>query len=135
MKKLVYILGVIALVVAMVFFAAEFVSAEEVVVQNETVLTTPATVSPFDWAYLATIAGAAAFTLVFVQFFKIPLDKVWKIPTRLFVYFVAFVIMVLATHFTAGLTVDSFMMAAANALLASMSAYGAYEVTFAKMNK
>ena len=37
---------------------------------------------PLTWTYLATIAGAAAFTLLVVQFLKAPLDKVWKIPTR-----------------------------------------------------
>ena len=39
---------------------------------------------PLTWTYLATIAGAAAFTLLVVQFLKAPLDKVWKIPTRVF---------------------------------------------------
>lgn len=47
------------------------------------------TAEPFTWSYLATIAGAAAFTLLFVQLFKVPLDKVWKIPTRAFAYIVS----------------------------------------------
>lgn len=133
MKKLICAL-LIAMTLVGCMFA--FASAEEVLVapQGEVMVSEPAA-EPFDWAYLATIAGAAAFTLVFVQFFKVPLDKVWKIPTRFFVYMVAFVVMVVATHFTAGLTIDSLMMAAANALLASTSAYGAYELTFAKMSK
>ena len=43
---------------------------------------------PFTWAYLASIAGTAAFALLFVQFFKVPLDRIWKIPTRVFVYII-----------------------------------------------
>ena len=90
---------------------------------------------PLTWTYLATIAGAAAFTLLVVQFLKAPLDKVWKIPTRVFAYVVALGVMLVATAFTSGLTVDSVLLVAANAFLAAMSAYGAYELTFAKLNK
>lgn len=90
---------------------------------------------PFTWQYLVTITGAAAFTLLVVQFLKAPLDKVWKIPTRVFAYIIALVVMLVATAFTSGLTVDSVLLVAANAFLAAMSAYGAYELTFAKLNK
>lgn len=90
---------------------------------------------PLTWTYLATIAGAAAFTLLIVQFFKAPLDKVWKIPTRVFAYIIALAVMLVATAFTSGLTADTVLLVAANAFLAAMSAYGAYELTFAKLNK
>jgi len=90
---------------------------------------------PLTWAYLATIAGAAAFTLLIVQFFKAPLDKVWKIPTRVFAYVIALAIMLAATAFTSGLTADNVLLVAANAFVAAMSAYGAYEVTFGKIEK
>ena len=91
--------------------------------------------APFTWSYLATIAGAAAFTLLFVQLFKVPLDKVWKIPTRAFAYIVSLAVMVAATAFTTGLTVQSALLAAVNALVSALMAYGSYEVTFAKLNK
>lgn len=90
---------------------------------------------PFTWSYLATIAGAAAFTLLFVQLFKVPLDKVWKIPTRAFAYIVSFAVMIAATAFTTGLSVQSALLAAVNALVSALMAYGSYEVTFAKLNK
>lgn len=90
---------------------------------------------PLTWAYLATIAGAAAFTLLIVQFLKVPLDRVWKIPTRVFAYVIALVVMLVATAFTTGLNIDNALLVAANAFLAAMSAYGAYELTFAKANK
>ena len=90
---------------------------------------------PLTWTYLATIAGAAAFTLLVVQFLKAPLDKVWKIPTRMFAYVVALGVMLVATAFTTGLTVDNALLVGVNALLAALSAYGAYEVTFGKIEK
>lgn len=90
---------------------------------------------PFTWAYLASIAGTAAFALLFVQFFKVPLDRVWKIPTRVFVYIICLITMLVATAFTAGLTVQTALLSAVNAMLAALSAMGAYEITFAKINK
>ena len=93
------------------------------------------TAEPFTWSYLATIAGAAAFTLLFVQLFKVPLDKVWKIPTRAFAYIVALAVMLAATAFTTGLTVQTALLAAVNALVAALMAYGSYEVTFAKLSR
>ena len=90
---------------------------------------------PFTWAYLASIAGTAAFALLFVQFFKVPLDRVWKIPTRVFVYIVCLITMLVATVFTSGLTIQTALLSAVNAMLAALSAMGAYEVTFAKVEK
>lgn len=91
--------------------------------------------TPYTWTYLGTIAGATAFTLMFVQFTKAPLDKVWRIPTRLFVYFVALVVMILAQIFTEGLSADKFVLTACNALIVAVAAYGAYELTFGKFDK
>ena len=90
---------------------------------------------PFTWAYLASIAGTAAFALLFVQFFKVPLDRIWKIPTRVFVYIICLTTMLIATAFTSGLTVQTAILSAVNAMVAALSAMGAYEITFAKINK
>jgi hypothetical protein len=89
--------------------------------------------TPYTWEYLATLAGATAATLLIVQFLKVPLDKVWKIPTRVFVYFVALVILLIATAFTTGLTIQNAPLAAVNAFLVALTAYGTYEVTFARL--
>ena len=88
---------------------------------------------PFTWQYLATVGGAAAFTLIVVQFIKAPLDKVWRIPTRFLAYIIALATMLAATALTTGLNIDSVLLAAVNAILAATSAYGMYEVTFAKL--
>lgn len=90
---------------------------------------------PFSWEYLVTIAGAATFTLLVAQFLKFPLDKVWKIPTRIVVYVIALAVMVVATAFTTGLTMQNFLLACSNAFIAALTAMGGYEVTFAKLNK
>ena len=58
---------------------------------------------PFTWQYIATIAGATAATLLIVQLLKLPLDKVWKIPTRIWVYIIALILMLAAALFTTGL--------------------------------
>ena len=90
---------------------------------------------PWTWAYLVTIGGATAATLLIVQFMKVPLDKVWKIPTRLFVYIIALVIMTVATAFTSGLDVNSFLLCLLNAFIVALAAYGSYELTFARSER
>lgn len=90
---------------------------------------------PFTWEQLATIAGATLATLLVVQLLKLPLDKVWKIPTRIVVYVIALVIMILATYFTAGITLENAALAAINAVIVSLAAMGSYELTFAKAGK
>lgn len=110
--------------------------AEEAVVPavSDATITTPT--EPFSWEYLATIAGAATFTLLVAQFLKFPLDKIWKIPTRVVVYCIAFIVMLIGTAFTAdGLTAQSVLLALANAFIAALTAMGGYELTFAKLTK
>lgn len=87
---------------------------------------------PLTWPYLATIVGASALALLIVQYTKAPLDYIWKIPTKLFVYLVCLVIMLVATALTSGLTVNNALLVIVNALIAAMAAYGEYEVIFAK---
>ena len=138
MKKILFILVALILTLAIIPAFAEAIPepAEEIeVVQDPTVAPAAAVQQPFTWEYLATIAGATAAVLLIVQFLKFPLDKVWKIPTRILVYAIALIIVLLATYFTAGLTVENGVMCALNAFMVSVSAYGAYEITFAKFIK
>lgn len=88
---------------------------------------------PFSWEQLATIAGATLATVLIVQLLKLPLDKVWKIPTRIVVYFIALVILLCATLFTTGLTVQNGILTAVNAVIVALAAMGAYEITFRKL--
>lgn len=89
---------------------------------------------PFTWEQLATIAGATLATLLIVQLLKLPLDMVWKIPTRIVVYVIALIILLLATIFTTGLTVNTGILTAVNAVIVALAAMGAYEVTFRKLD-
>ena len=90
---------------------------------------------PFTWEQLATIAGATLATLLVVQLLKLPLDRVWKIPTRIVVYAIALAIMILATYFTAGITGQNVALAAINAVIVALAAMGSYELTFAKVDR
>ena len=145
MKKILFLLlaAVFVFTVAIlpVFAQAEInpIAVPDVPVTTETV-TDPLTPEPtpgepLTWQYLVTIAGATFATTLIVQYFKVKLDKVWKIPTRVFVYFVALVILLLATYFTKGLTVDTAILTVFNAFVVAMASYGGYELTFAKIDR
>lgn len=88
---------------------------------------------PFTWKALGTIAGCTAFALLFVQLIKATLDKVWHIPTRLVVYVVCLIVMLLSATFgEGGLTVQTGLLAAVNAVIPTLAAMGAYEMTFGR---
>ena len=91
--------------------------------------------NPFTWEQLATIAGCTLATLLIVELMKLPLDKVWKIPTRIVVYFIALVLLMLATYFTSGMSVETALLTLINAVIVALAAMGAYEVTFHKLEE
>lgn len=128
MKKLLFLL-----VLVMVFPAIAV--AEEVAVEiAASVVESEIPTQPFSWEQLATIAGAALATMLIVQLLKLPLDKVWKIPTRIIVFLIAAVVMLLATYFTQGLTWNTALLTLMNAVVAALTAMGGYELTFAKLD-
>ena len=128
MKKLLFLL-----VLVMVFPAVAI--AEEVAVEiAASVVESEIPTQPFSWEQLATIAGAALATMLIVQLLKLPLDKVWKIPTRIIVFLIAAVVMLLATYFTQGLTWNTAILTILNAVVAALTAMGGYELTFAKLD-
>ena len=88
---------------------------------------------PFSWEYLATIAGATLATMLIVQLLKLPMDKVWKIPTRIVVYVIALIISLLATGFTTGLTWENGILTAVNAVIIALAAMGGYEATIKRL--
>lgn len=125
MRKLITFLAALAMM--MLLFCG--MAAAEVI--SSTTIPT----EPFSWEYLATIAGATLATMLVVQLLKLPLGKVWKIPTRLIVYLIALIISLLATHFTVGLTWENGILTAVNAVIIGLAAMGAYEVTLKKLEK
>ena len=121
------IFALLAAVTMMLFFCG--MAAAEVI--SSTTLPT----EPFSWEYLATIAGATLATMLIVQLLKLPLGKVWKIPTRIIVYVIALIISLLATHFTVGLTWENGILTAVNAVIIALAAMGAYEVFLKRAEK
>ena len=90
---------------------------------------------PFSWEQLATIAGATLATLLIVQLLKLPLDRVWKIPTRIVVFLIAAAVLLLATQFTAGLTAQNALLTLINAVIVALAAMGSYELTFRRLEE
>lgn len=130
MKKLVLC------IVLFVMILPAVVVAEEVVLELAAgVVESELPTNPFSWEQLATISGAALATMLIVQLLKMPLDKVWKIPTRIIVFVIAAIVMLLATYFTQGLTWNTALLTMLNAVIAALTAIGGYELTFAKLEK
>ena len=129
MKKIIVFLFLAFLILPALAGAEALVEVATEVVASE-IPTEPVT-----WEQLATIGGAAMATLLIVQLLKLPLDKVWKIPTRIVVFFIAFVVLILATYFTQGLTWNTALLTVINAVIVALTAMGAYELTFAKIEK
>ena len=135
MKKLLIAL-ILTLLLALSFFPAFATENAEATLTSPALSPVsepdPLPTDPFSWEYLATIAGATMATLIIVQLLKLPLDRVWKIPTRIVAYVIALILLLLATSFTAGLTWSTGLLTAVNAVIVALAAMGAYEITFAK---
>ena len=130
MKKLICCLLLLIVLLPCAVFAEEAIS--EVVAE---VVETELPTEPVTWQQLATIAGCAMMTMLIVQLLKLPLDKVWKIPTRIVVFFISLCIMLLATYFTQGLIGENALLTVFNAVISALTAMGGYELTFAKIEK
>ena len=130
MKKL-FVILFLALLLALSVSPAFAAEAAEPVPTSPSI-TAPLPSDPFSWEYLGTITGATMGTLLIVQLLKLPLDRVWKIPTRIVAYVIALILLLLATGFTMGLDWNSGLLTAINAAIVALAAMGTYEVTFAK---
>ena len=128
MKKVISCLFIVFLLIPVMAFAAGEIA--EVVTE---IVASEIPTEPVSWDQLATIAGAAMATMLIVQLLKLPLDKVWKIPTRIIVFLIAAVVMLLATYFTKGLSANTALLTLMNAVIAALTAMGGYELTFHKL--
>ena len=129
MKKVVYFILFVLILPVAAFAEEAIIEVAASVVESE--LPT----NPFSWEQLATIAGAALATMLIVQLLKLPLDKVWKIPTRIIVFLIAAAVMLLATYFTQGLSWNTALLTLLNAVIAALTAMGGYELTFKKIEE
>ena len=119
---------------ALLLFPAFAVGEALVEVATEVVASEIPT-NPVSWEQLATIGGAAMATMLIVQLLKLPLDKVWKIPTRIIVFIISFIVLGLATYFTQGLTWNTALLTVINAVIVALTAMGGYELTFKKLEE
>ena len=123
----------IGFILLVLFLLPAAAMAEALVEVATEVVASEIPTTPMTWEQLATIAGAATATLLIVQLLKLPLDKVWKIPTRIIVFLISAIVMLLATYFTQGLSWNTALLTILNAVIAALTAMGAYELTFAKL--
>lgn len=89
----------------------------------------------FTWEYLGSFAGIVAFLTLFIQFTKMPLDRVWKLPTRLVLWVVALVLLLVVAYFNGGITPEKLALTLFNAVLVAWTAMGAYEGVISKFEK
>lgn len=80
----------------------------------------------FTWTVLLTYAGATLATSLITQLIK-GLGFIDKIPTRITSYAIALVVLVAATFFTGGLTLETGALCVINAVVVSLAANGAYD--------
>ena len=87
----------------------------------------------FTWKYLVTTGGTAILVYFIVQYAKAPLDKVGHIPTRLLVYILCLVSLLVSNAFlNHGLKIETAALCVFNALISAYAAYGMYEVWIRK---
>ena len=90
----------------------------------------------FTWKYLVTTGGTAILVYFIVQYAKAPLDKVGHIPTRLLVYILCLVSLLVSNAFlNHGLKIETAALCIFNALISAYAAYGMYEVWIRKKEK
>ncbi len=85
----------------------------------------------FTWAVLATYAGALAATMAVTQLLK-GVGFISKVPTRIFSWIIAALILIAATFFMGALTLDSAFLCLINAVVVSLAANGGYDLITAK---
>ena len=85
----------------------------------------------FTWTTLATYAGATLATSLITQLIK-GLGFIDKIPTRITSYAIALVVLIAATFFTGGLTLEAGALCVINAVVVSLAANGAYDAVARK---
>lgn len=77
------------------------------------------------WAGLSTYAGALAMVMLIVQFTK-GITIIDRMPTQLWSYIVALVVLYTANFFTGQLTIDNAVLIIFNAAIVALAANGGY---------
>jgi hypothetical protein len=88
----------------------------------------------FTWAALGTYAGATVLTMMVTQLFK-GVRFIEQIPTRLFAYLVALIVLLMASIITGTLTFETGSLAAINAVVVALAASGGYDAVMTDRDK
>lgn len=80
----------------------------------------------FTWTMLGTYAGAVLATTLITQLVK-GISFIERIPTQIFSYFVALVVLLAATFFTGSWTVPDAVLCLLNAVIVSLASNGSFE--------
>lgn len=80
----------------------------------------------FTWTMLLTYAGAALATSLVTQFVK-SIGGISKIHTQIVSYVVALIVLLAATFFTCGMTIESAALCVLNAVVVAFASNGAYD--------
>lgn len=80
------------------------------------------------WDSLTTFTGCVAIVGVTVQFTKTLVDKYVKMPTQLYTYLVALLILIATDCVVGPRTFENFVLDVLDAILVSLSANGAYHL-------
>ena len=80
----------------------------------------------FTWTTLMTYAGATLATTLVTQLLK-GIGFIDQIPTRIFSYVVALIILLAATFFTDAMTWNAAALCVVNAVVVSLAANGAFD--------
>lgn len=85
------------------------------------------------WGFLGTFAGAVFLVTCIVEFIKLPIDNVFKVPTRFVVYGISFIVVLMTEFFLNRLTLNLLPLVFFNAVVITMASMGTYEMTFKKI--
>jgi phosphoglycerol transferase MdoB-like AlkP superfamily enzyme len=88
----------------------------------------------FTWAALGTYAGATVLTMMVTQLFK-GVRFIEQIPTRLFAYLVALIVLLMASIITGTLSFETGSLAAINAVVVALAASGGYDAVMVDRDK
>lgn len=80
----------------------------------------------FDWPYLASFAGCLVAVGVLTEMLK-NVGFIQKIPTQIFSWVLAMIILILAQVFTTGITPETAVLAVVNSAVVSLAANGGYD--------
>jgi hypothetical protein len=80
-----------------------------------------------NWATLGTYSGALAMVMLLTQFTK-DLSFTKKMPTQIWSYILALIVLICAMAFTDGITVNTFIQTLFNSVIVSIAANGGFSV-------